>query len=392
MLDVDNSKWVDFISNNINQDSAIHAGINDNCPDLQNPFIKSDNVHHHFVEQSDSGTDVNKLSNISDALSMSDKCSSSTLTMISDKKIKFSISESSLFSSNRSLSEITSNFPIKSDDLKFSKSFEKNNAHNVSMPAMNNNALSLKYRKNIHYIQNNTLITKRIVTPKRYVKWRKTNSCTSVHKMATFEKYKLMKTRSYPNVLKHYEEQYSDTFLHNASGKKTKYLSKSYTSIFSKISNFSFCSTFPAIKQDIFNDSYYPPPDKIMFKKKYISLSKSFPIPTKTSNTKRNSRNAFAPNGKNYNAAPASDDTKIDSTDLRTQDKSLLAVSLLYFCVQGIIGCVVNFSRLNRYSTYCARRFILLIQSQSPHIVYICALLFFRTLTFASAFAICMQL
>ncbi|XP_032670803.1 protein ECT2-like isoform X3 [Odontomachus brunneus] len=324
MLDVDNSKWTDLIPNNNNQDSAIHASMNDNCPDLQNPLIKSDNMHYHFVEQSDSGIDINKLSNISDAFSMSDKCS--TLTMISDKKIKFSISKSSLFSSNRSLSKVTSNFPIKSDDLKVSKSFEKNNAHNVSIPTMNNNALSLKYRKNIHYIQNNTSVTKRIVTPKQYIKWRKTNSYTSVHKMATFEKYKFMKTRSYPNILKHYEEQYSDTFLYNASGEKTKYLSKSYTSIFSKITNFSFCSTFPATKQDIFNDSYYPSPEKIMFKKKYTSLSKSFPISIKTLNTKRNLRNAFASNGKNYNAAPASDDTKIDSTDLRTQDKSLLAV------------------------------------------------------------------
>lgn len=335
MLDVDNSKWLDFIPNNLNQNPAIHTSINNNCFDSQNSIIKSDNVQHHFAEQN-GGIDVNKSSNLFDAFSMSDKCSTSTLTMISAKKIRFNISENSLFSSKRSLCEITSNFPIKSDDLKFSKSFEKNNTYNVFIPSVNNNALSLKYRKNIHYIQNNTSMAKRVVTPKRYIKWRKTNSCTSVHKMATLEKYKFMKTRSYPNISKHYEEQYSDTFLHNTSSERTKYLSKSYTSIFSKISNFSFCSTFSANKQDIFNDSYYPPPEKIMFKKKYTSLSKSFPILTKISNTKHSSRNIFAPNGKNYNAVPASDDKKIDSTNLRTQDKSLLAVSLFYFCIQNL--------------------------------------------------------
>ncbi|XP_019699672.1 protein ECT2 isoform X3 [Harpegnathos saltator] len=328
MLDVDtsqyNSQWSDLIPNN-NQDSTFHASMDNYCPDLQNSIIKSGNMLHHFVEQNDSGIDINKSSNLSDVFTLSDKCSNSILT-INDNKIKFNISENSLFSSNHSLYEITSNFPIKSDDLKSPKSFEKNNVHNISISSMNNNAMSLKYRKNIHYIQNNTSMTKRIITPKRYVKWRKTSSCTSVHKMATFEKYKFMKTRSYPNILKHYDEQYSDTFVHNTLGEKSKYLSKSYTSIFSKISHFSFCTIFPVDKQDISNNSYYPPPEKTMFKKKYTSLSKSFPVPTKISNAKYNSRNTFIPNGKNCNAAPTSDDTKIDCTDLRTQDKSLLAV------------------------------------------------------------------
>lgn len=330
MLDIDDSKWAELMPNNISQDTTTHVNMNDNYPDLQNSIMKSDNMLHHFTEQSDSGIYINKSPNLSNAFSMSDKCLNSASAKINDKKIKFSISESSLFNSSHSLCEITSNFSTKSDDLKLSKSFEKNNAHNVSILPVNNNALSLKYRKNIHYIQNNTS-TKRILIPKRYIKWRKTNSCTSVYKMTTLEKYKFIKTRSYPNISKPCEEQYSDTFLHN--GGRNKYLSKSYTSIFSKISHFSICSIFPANKQDISNDSYYPPPEKTMFKKKYTSLSKSFPIPTKISNTKHSSRNTFTPNGKNYNATPASDDTKIDCTDLRTYDKSLLGVFLLYFCL-----------------------------------------------------------
>lgn len=335
MLDADNSKWADLTPNNITHDSATHADMHDNCPDMQNSTIKSDNMLHHFVEQSDYSIDINKSFNLSDAFSASGKCSNSTST-ICDKKIKFSISESSLFSSNHSLREFMLNFSSKSANLKFPKSFEKNNAHNMSIPPMNNNALFLKYRKNIHYIQNNTS-TKRISTPKRYIKWR-TNSCTSDHKTTTPEKYKFMKTRSYPNISKHCEKQYGDTFLQSASSGRKKYLSKSYTSIFSKTGHLSICSTFrtgnkQASKQDVFNDSYYPPPEKTMFKRKYTSLSKSFPIPTKISNIKHSSRNTFTPNGKRYNVTPASDDTKIDCTDLRAHDESLLGVLLFYFCL-----------------------------------------------------------
>lgn len=339
MVDAENNKWTD--PNNVNQDSVVSIG--HNYIDLQSSIIKSGNLFHHFAEQSDSGIDISKSSNSSSArYFISSKCSSpTTSTMISDKKIKFSISENSLFSDEYSQCETASNVSTKFNASKSFKSSEKNNVHNISI-SPNNNACSLKYRKNIHYIQNNTSIIKKTTTPKRYVKWRKTNSCTSVHKMATIEKYKFMRTRSYPDILK-CEEQYSDTFLHNAADERNRQLSKSRISIFSKISHFSFCPTFLGNKQDIStSDSYCLPPEKTLFKKKYTSLSNSFPIPTNISNTKHSSRSIFTSNEKSCNITTASHDTKTDCTDLKTQEtKSLFVVLLLlsFRFTGNYIGC-----------------------------------------------------
>jgi len=318
-----NNQWNDLVSiYDISQDSAISMNAD---ADLQNSIIKSENLFHSFTEQSDSGVDITK-SNLSSAIFMSNKHSIPTIsTTINNKNVKFHISENSLFDNEISLYESMLNFPDKSDNLKLSLSCEKNN-DNPCVSPMSNNALSLKYRKNIHYVQNNTTKTKLI--PKRYIKWRKTNSCTFVHKMATFEKYKFM-TRSYPNILKHNDEQYSDIFLHNALGKK-KHLSKSYTSIFSKISHFSFCPIFSDNKQDISISSCYCPPEKILFKKKYTSLSKSFPM-AKISNIKHSLRNTSVFDGKSNNVS-TQHDMKTECTDLKTlKDKSISVVFIFLF-------------------------------------------------------------
>lgn len=182
---------------------------------------------------------------------------------------------------------------------------------------MSNNALSLKDRKNIHYVQNNTSKTK--IIPKRYIEWRKTNSCTLIRKTPTLEKYKFMKMRSFPDILKCKKEQYSDTSLHNTSG------GKKYSSIFSKICHFSFFQMFSDNKKDISSPCYSP--EKTPFKKK--SLFKSFPIPTKISNTKNSLRNTSISDGKCNNVPH---DMKTDCTNSKTQkDKSLLTVLIFLF-------------------------------------------------------------
>ncbi|KAL6255987.1 hypothetical protein P5V15_013223 [Pogonomyrmex californicus] len=314
-----NNQWNDLMSS-ISQDSVIN--MNDNCSDLQNSVIKSGSLFDSYTEQTDSGIDISRLSNLSSIFSMPNK--NSILTMTSNKNVKFHVSESSLFDNENSISEITANLN-KTNDLNSSSLYEKNNAY---ISPTNNNALSLRYRKNIHYIQNNTSKTSKIIS-KRYVKWRKTSSCTFVHKLATLEKkYKFMKTRSYPNISKHNEEQYNDTFLQNALSGKNKQLSQSHTSIFSKISHFSFCPTFYNNEQDISIDSCYSPPEKILSKKKYSSLSKFFPTPTKTLNTKHNLRNTSIFDGKDNNVLSTSN-TKIECTDLKKdkpQDKSFVVV------------------------------------------------------------------
>ncbi|XP_011689501.1 PREDICTED: protein ECT2 isoform X2 [Wasmannia auropunctata] len=319
---VDCNQWNDLVSiYDISQDSVI--SMNDKCPALQNSIIKSENLFHSFTEQSDSGIDITRSSTSSSAISMPNKYSvPTTSTLMSNKNVKFHISESSLFDNEISC-ESTFNFSDKPDDLKSPKSYEKNNEYNPCASLTSNNALSLKYRKNIHYVQNNTSKSK--IIPKRYIKWRKTNSCTFIHKMTTIEKYKFTKTRSYPNISKR-EEQYSDTFLQNALDESNKRLSKSYTSIFSKISQFSFCPIFSNSKQDISVNSRCCPPEKTLFKKKYTSLSKSFPMPSKMSNTKHSSRNISIFDGKS-NVPSASHDVKTECTDLKTQkDKSLHVV------------------------------------------------------------------
>lgn len=320
-----NDQWNDLVSMyNISQDSAI--SINDNCFDLQNSILKSGNLLHSFTEQSDSGVDMTKSSNSSSATFMSNKYSiPTTSTMINKKSAKFSISESSLLDNEVSLYETKLHFSDKSSDNK-SPVYEKNNEYNSCISPTSNNKLSLKYRKNIHYVQNNTSKTKLI--PKRYIKWRKTNSCTFIHKIMTREKYKFMKTRSYPSILKHNEEQYSDTFLHSALDERYKRLSKSHTSIFSKISHFSFCPILFDNKRDIsINSCYYP--EKTLFKKKYTSLSKFFPTSTKISNSKYSLQNTF--DGKSNNVS-SSNDVKTECTDLETlKDKSLHVVLVFFF-------------------------------------------------------------
>lgn len=324
--DVEHNILNDHISSNVSQDSAISMG--DHCSDLQNSNIKSNNIFHPF-ELNDSGVDITKSSNLSAIFSMSNKCIPATSTMMSNKNVKFNISEDSLLNDEHSLCEIMSNLPAKSNDLKLSTSYEKNNGNIVCTSPISNNALSLRYHKNIHYIRNNTSRVK--ITPKRYIKWRKTNSCTSVQKMATQEKYKFIKTYSYPNILKYDQEQYSDTFSYNTLDERNKHLSKSHTSIFSKISNFSFCPTFFDNEQDTFANSHtYSPPEKILFKKKYTSLSKSFPIPSKLSNTKHSSRNTFNFNGKS-GVQSTSHDIKTNCTDLKSEKDKAFVVFLFKF-------------------------------------------------------------
>lgn len=321
-----NNQWNDLISiYDISQDSAIN--MNDNCLNLQNSIIKSGNLYHSFTEQSDSGIDITRSSN-SSSIFISNKYSIPTPpSIISNKNVKFYISENSLFDNGISSCENSSNFPAKPDDFKSSSSYEKNNECNPCLSPMNNSTSSLKYRKNIHYVQNNTSKSK----IKRYIKWRKTNSCPFIHKMTTLEKYKFMKTRSYPNILKHNEEQYSDTFLRNALGERNKHLSKSHTSFFSKINHFSFCPIFSDSKKDISTSSYYCPSEKTLFKKKYTSLSKSFPMSTKISNTKHNLQNTSIFDGKSNNVSSAPHDLKTECTDLKTQDKALLVVFIFFF-------------------------------------------------------------
>ncbi|KYM99735.1 Protein ECT2 [Cyphomyrmex costatus] len=319
-----NNQWNDLVSiYDISQDSAI--SMNDNCHDLQNSIIKSGNLYHSFTEQSDSGVDITRSSNSSSTIFMSNKYSVPIPSTIrNNKNVKFYISESSLFDNGVSLCENLSNFPDKLDDLKSLPSYEKNNEYNPCVSPVSNNTLSLKYRKNIHYVQNNTSKSK--IIPKRYIKWRKTNSCTFVHKMATLEKYKFMKTLSYPNILKHNEEQYSDTFLHNSLGERNRHLSKSHTSFFSKISHFSFCPILSDSRENISISSCYRPPEKTLFKNKYTSLSKSFPMPTKISNTKHNLQNTSIFDGKNNNVSSAPHDLKTECSDLKIQDKLLVVV------------------------------------------------------------------
>lgn len=337
MVDAENSKWTDC--NNISRDSAISIG--DNSIDWQNPIIKSGNSFHHFAEQSDSGVDVNKSSNSCLSFFMSNKCSNpTTSTLISNKKIKFDILDNSSFNDEHFQYE-TTNFSKKIDASEFSKS-EKNDVHNVITVSPNNNSFSLKYRKNICYIQNNTSMTKKSPTPMRYTKWRKTNSCTSVHKIATFERYKFMRTRSYPNILKCCEEQYSDTFLHNASSRRNRQLSKSHTSIFAKMNTFSFCPTFFGNKQDICIDSYYISPEKTLFKERYTSLSNPFLIPIKILNIEHNSRTTFTSNKKSCNVTTALRDTKTDCTDLKVQEnKPSFVVFFVYIFFLFVENCVV---------------------------------------------------
>ncbi|KAL6432603.1 hypothetical protein ACFW04_006870 [Cataglyphis niger] len=320
---IEHNIWNDIISSNVSQGSAI--SMDDHCSNLQNSNIKSGNIFNS-LELNDSGVDITKSSNLSATFSISNKCSiPATSTLMSNKNVKFNISEDSLFNDEYSLCEnVMSNLTAKPNDLKLSTSYEKNNKHIVCTSPISNNALSLKYLKNIHYIQNNTSRVK--IIPKRYIKWKKTTSCTSVHKMATYEKFKFMKTHSYPNIL-NTPEQCNDMILYNTLDEKNEHLSKSHTSIFSKISHFNFCPTFFDNEQDTFANSYYSPPEKNLFKKKYTSLSKSFPIPTKISNTKHNSRNIFNFNGKSCGVQSASHDIKTKCTDLKTQkDKAFVVV------------------------------------------------------------------
>lgn len=333
-----NDQW-NFVSMyNTSKDSAI--SMNDNCSDLQNSIIKSENLFHSFAEQTDSGADVTRSSSSSSAIFISNKYSiPTTLTTMNNKNVKFCISESSLFDNEVPLCETISNFPDKPDKLdnyKLLPSDEKNYEYNSCVSPISSNTLSLKYRKNIHYVQNNTLKSK--IIPKRYTKWRKTNSCTFVQKIAMLENCKFMKTRSYPNILK-CSEKHSDTSLCNALNKRNKHLSKSHTSIFSKISYFSFCPTFSDNKQDTSN-SCYCSPEKTFFKKKYTTLSKFFPMPTKISNSKHSLRNTSVFDGKS-NVSSTSHDIKT-CTDLKTlKDKSLLAVLIslfFFFRLENITG------------------------------------------------------
>ncbi|XP_020288889.1 protein ECT2-like isoform X2 [Pseudomyrmex gracilis] len=322
-VDLEHNTCSDLISYNVSKDSAV--GMEDNYCDLQTSVIKSGHIFNHFAEQSDSGLDLTKSSNLSTFSAHGVKCSiPTTSTMISNKNVKFHISDNSLFDNEYSQYDIASQFSTIAKDLKPSVSSEKNNLHDVCTSSISNKSVSLKYRKNVHYIQNNTSKIK--VIPKRYIKWKKANSCTSVHKMAKLDKCKFLKVRSFPNIWKHRDEQYSDVILHNASrGERRKHSFESHISNFSEDPSRLILSDD---EQDIFTNSYCSPSENTLFKTKCTFLSKSFPaLSTQTAIAKHELKSTFISNGKTCNPPFISHNTKTLYEDLMVQeDKSLSTV------------------------------------------------------------------
>ncbi|XP_043528871.1 protein ECT2 isoform X2 [Frieseomelitta varia] len=251
--------------------------------------------------------------------------SSSSLLLCNDKKIRNNISNAySNYNTSDKNQERLYNF--KSSTL-----CKKRITEHINNQYPDKKSHLLKFYKNMQCTRNPFNFNKKIISPKRYIKWRKAKSCITIHKISSLHKFKLRKIHSHPNLLKQHDLELNDSLLYNQSPTsmaKSKNFSNTCKLSSSILSKFSHLNFSPMLKQYVVISPVKQIPETQ--KQKYTPLPSPLPIPAKVaklSTSEYGSRNTFTSHESYLNISPKSCILKDDHVKLDKQkDKPLSLV------------------------------------------------------------------
>ncbi|XP_076750390.1 uncharacterized protein LOC143423158 [Xylocopa sonorina] len=327
------------VLNDISQDSAIC--MHDNLYDSSSLPDESCNTSEFSIEQTDSGIDMSLSKLPSDivqtngarAVQQSNFLATSTMLNM------HSISSSSLLYDDKKISTSLFNSisSFNTDDenvctselcnFKSSTLCKKKVTRHVNKQCSNRKTHLLKFCKNTQCTQNPFFFNKKIVIPKRYIKWRRAKSCITIHKVNSPHKFKFKRVRSHPSLLRQSDPELRDSIFYDSATPVIRNKSLN-SSILTKLSHFS-----PIFKQYILNPCNQIP--ETYQRQKYTPLPSPLPIPAKVaklSNSEHDSRSTFTSNESYSNISSKNYITKGDQTKSDKQkDKALTLVLSLFF-------------------------------------------------------------
>ena len=256
--------------------------------------------------------------------------SSSSLLLYNDKKIRNNISNAySNYNTSDKNQEKLYNF--KSSTL-----CKKRITEHINNQYPDKKTHLLKFYKNMQCIRNPFNLNKKIISPKRYVKWRKAKSCITIHKISSLHKFKLRKIHSHPNLLKQHDLELNDSLLYNqlpTSMTKSKSFSNTCKLSSSILSKFSHLNFSPMLKQYVVISPVKQIPETHQ-KQKYTPLPSPLPIPAKVaklSTSEYGSRNTFTSHESYLNISSKNCILKDDHVKLDKQKDKPLSLVFLFF-------------------------------------------------------------
>lgn len=335
------NKYNYSILNDISQDSAIC--MDDNLYDYSNLPDEFCNMSEFSIGRTDSGVDMSNVIETNDINALQQSNFPVTSTMLD----MHSISSSSLLCSDKKdTSSISAFSNCNTDDenvythpglynFKSSTLCKKNITQHAYKQCSNRETHLLKFCKNTQCTRSSFLLNKRIITPKRYVRWRRAKSCVTIHKINSTDKYKFKKMHSYPNLLRQYDLELNNSFLYDSSTQMTRDRNclstcKLSSSILSKFSHLNFSSIS---KQYVLVNPCQQNPETHQ-KQKYTPLPSPLPIPAKVaklSNSEYGSRSTFTSDESYLNISSRSSILKGDHKKLDKQKGKPLSLVLFLF-------------------------------------------------------------
>lgn len=325
------------ILNDVSQDSAIC--MDDNLYDYRSLPDESCNISE--FSSADSGISISNIIRTNDVSAvqqnnfpvtstMLHSVSSSSLLLCNDKKI------------NNNISNAFSNYNISDKNIqqglynfKSSTLCKKRITEHINKQYPDKKTHLLKFYKNIQCTRNSFNLNKKIISPKRYVKWQKAKSCITIHKISSLHKFKLRKIHSHPNLLKQHDLELNDSLLYNQSPTsmaKSKSFSNTCKLSSSILSKFSHLNFSPMLKQYVVISPVKQIPE--IQKQKYTPLPSPLPIPAKVaklSTSEYGSRNTFTSHESYLNISSKRCILKDDHVKLDKQKDKPLSLVFLFF-------------------------------------------------------------
>ncbi|XP_048269909.1 protein ECT2 isoform X2 [Bombus terrestris] len=328
------------ILNDISQDSAIC--MDDNLYDY--PSLSDESFMSEFsIGRADSGVSMSNVIQTNDVNALQESNFPVTSTMLDMHSISLSTSSSFLCNDKRiknNMFNAFSNYNTGNKNVctqqglyNFNSSTlcKKKVTQHVNKQYSARKTNLLQFCKNTQCARNSFFFNRKIISPKRYIKWRKAKSCITIHKICSLEKFKLKRMHSHPNLLRQHDLELNDSLLYDSSIPMTKnkgFLStcKLNSSILSKLSHLNFS---PMLKQHVVINPCKQIPE-IYQKQKYTPLPSPLPIPAKVaklSTSEYGSRSSFASDESYLNMSSKSCILKDDHIKLDKQkDKPLSLV------------------------------------------------------------------
>ncbi|XP_076638208.1 uncharacterized protein LOC143350181 [Colletes latitarsis] len=304
------SKFNYSLPDNISQDSAI--SMDDNLYNYPNLTDEFHNMSELSVAQTDSGIDMSTSKYLHNTIQTNELTlpQQSNFPVTSTMLDMHSVFSSSVVHNNKKsenkISDVLSseNICTRSElhNLKSSTLCKKRITQHINKHCPDSEDHALKFCKNIQCTQNSFFLQRKIVTPKRYIKWRKVKSCIMIHRINSSDKLKLKRMHSHPNLLNQYDSEFNDSLL-DSSPTPTK-CNRSFLSTCklnsSILSKFNRLKLSPMFKQYVLVSSCSQIPDNHK-KQKYTPLYCPFPTlekVAKLSNSEHGSRNNLTSHGK----------------------------------------------------------------------------------------------